>query len=48
MTMHEWFAEYRFNVGEATVGGTKITESRMDEIKAWAEEVKAKRNGKNL
>lgn len=44
MTMGEWFTEYRFNVGEPKVGGSNITESRMDEIEAWAETVKAKRN----
>jgi hypothetical protein len=48
MTMHEWFAEYRFNVGESKIGGTNITESRYDELKAWAEKVKAKKNGKTL
>jgi len=45
MTMAEWFVEYRFNVGEPKVGGTNITESRMDEIEAWADKVKAERNG---
>lgn len=45
MTMAEWFCEYRFNAGESKVGGTNMTEDRLDEIKEWAEQVKAKRNG---
>lgn len=48
MTMSEWFCEHRFNVGEPTIGGSKITESRLEEIEAWAEEVRAKKNGQNL
>lgn len=45
MTMAEWFCEYRYNVGEPTVGGSGITETRLSELETWAEEVKAKRNG---
>lgn len=46
MTMQEWFCEFDFHQGDEKVCGTGITERRQDELDAFAEQVKAKRNGR--
>lgn len=44
MTMPEWYAIYEMHrQKEPVVGG--ITRGRLSDLEAWAEQVKAKRNG---